>query len=86
MSQLINLNVEVMLMSISSRYRVNHPTMAFSSKKVAMFRCLPRGRGLVSIPSMMTSWSKVEVTWCEQKILVFTQDIRTRGEKLESAG
>jgi hypothetical protein len=86
MSQLINLNVEVMLMFISSRYRVNHPTMAFSSKKVAMFRCLPRG-GMTSLDSIDDDKLVAgRSTWCEQKILVFTQDIRTRGEKLESAG
>jgi hypothetical protein len=28
----------------------------------------------------------VEVIWCEHEIPMFAQDIRARGEKLESAG
>jgi hypothetical protein len=72
-------------MSFLSRYRINHPTMAlFLEEGRHVPRCLPSG-SVISLDNIDDD-KLVEVIFCEQKILMFTQDIRARGEKLESAG
>ena len=71
-------------MSFLSRYRINQPTMAlFLEEGRQTVRCVPSG-AVIHLDSIDGN-KLVEVTWCEQKVLMFTQDIRSRGEKLESA-
>lgn len=45
-------------------------------------RCVPAG-AVISLDSLDGD-KLVEVMWCEEKILMFTQDIRARGEKIGS--
>jgi hypothetical protein len=72
-------------MSFLSQYRITHPTMAlFLEEGRHVPRCVPTG-AVISLDSVDGD-KLVEVMWCEQKILMLTQDIRARGEKVESVG
>jgi hypothetical protein len=71
-------------MSFLSRYRITQPTMAlFLEEGRQVARCVPSG-AVISLDSVDGN-KLVEVMWCEEKILMFAQDIRSRGERIESA-
>jgi hypothetical protein len=69
-------------MPLLSRYRITQPTMAlFLEEGRHVVRCVPSG-AVISLDSVEGN-RLVEVEWCEQKIRMFAQDIRSRGEKIE---
>lgn len=66
------------------RYRMSKPTIALvieEGRHVA--RTIPEG-DIVAIDATLPDSSKlVEVTWNEKTVLMFSQDVKNRGEKLD---
>lgn len=63
------------------RYRISHPTLALlheDGRHVA--RMVPRG-AIISVDSHAFDDDRlVDVTWDGRKVMMFTQDLRTRSE------
>ena len=67
----------------ASKYRINSPTIALfleDGRQVA--RAIPTG-SIVTVESLDGD-TLVEATWNQTKVLMFSQDIRARGERIPS--
>ena len=67
----------------ASKYRINSPTIALfleDGRQVA--RAIPTG-SIVTVDSLHGD-KLVEATWNQVKVLMFSQDIRARGERIPS--
>ena len=63
------------------RYRLKSPTMAlFLEEDRHVARTIPAG-AFISIDHVDGD-RLVEVTWDDKKVLMFAQDVRSRGEKI----
>ena len=71
-------------MSVSDRYRITSSTIAlFLEEGRHVARMVPAG-SVITIDSEKFDGDKlVEVLWSEKKVMMFTQDIRSRGEKVD---
>jgi predicted lipoprotein len=70
----------------AQRYRINSPTIAMvvtNDKHVSI--SMPAGSDIVVDSTAFDRDELVEVLWAEKRVMMFTQDIRARGEKVEEA-
>ena len=68
------------------RYLINTPTLALvkeGSRQVA--RTVPIG-AVITVDSALVDGNKfIEVTWNDEKVMMFVQDLNTRGEAIEDS-
>ena len=70
--------------SISDRYRLKTPTIGlFCEDDRQVARMVPKGAVITVGSETFDSDKLVEVMWSEKKVLMFPQDIRARGIKLD---
>lgn len=67
------------------RYRINSPTMAlFPENGYHGARPVPAGSVVVIDEDLFKDNNKlVEVLWNQRNVMMFAQDLRTRGEKID---
>jgi hypothetical protein len=71
-------------MGRETKYRINTPTIAlFLEEGRQVAHTIPGGSEITVDDSAIEADTLIEVRWVEKKVLMFTQDIRARGEKLD---
>ena len=70
-------------MPIADKYRVKHPTIAlFLEDGRHVAHTVPEGSVITVNSETFNGDHLIEVLWSEKKVLMFSQDIRSRGEKI----
>jgi|SoiMethySBSTD1v2_1073268.scaffolds.fasta_scaffold601362_2 hypothetical protein len=66
------------------RYRITSPTIAlFLEDGRHVANMIPEGSIVVVESENINGNRLLEVIWAEKKVMMFTQDIRSRGEKIQ---
>ena len=65
------------------KYRINSPTIAlFYEEDRHVAHMVPAGSVITLNPEKFNGNKLVEVLWADKLVMMFTQDIRTRGTKV----
>ena len=71
-------------MPFTVKYRINTPTIAvFKEEDRHVAREIPAGSVVVIDPETFNGNKLFSVLWAEKEVMMFVQDVKARGERLE---
>ena len=71
-------------MPFTLKYRINSPTIAlFKEEGRHVAHTIPAGSVVVVDPETFNGNKLFSVLWAEKEVMMFAQDVRSRGERVE---